>query len=139
MIEGGAVYVRAGSPRPHQGHGGRGPKAAGHGTNNERGTAGVVPAAHQEGRHMALRRDLFNLMFFPAGLGIMAAGLLFQWVDRKLLARFQNRLGPRWFQPFADVVKLLGKEEIQPQGTSALLFAALPIIALTGALTAALA
>lgn len=88
---------------------------------------------------MSIARDLFNLMFFPAGLGIMAAGLLFQWVDRKLLARFQNRLGPRWFQPFADVVKLLGKEEIQPQGTNALLFAALPIIALTGALTAALA
>jgi len=88
---------------------------------------------------MSIASDLFNLMFFPAGLGIMAAGLLFQWVDRKLLARFQNRLGPRWFQPFADVVKLLGKEEIQPQGTSALLFAALPIIALTGALTAALA
>ncbi len=88
---------------------------------------------------MSIARDLFSLMFFPAGLGLLAAGLLFQWVDRKLLARFQNRLGPRWFQPFADVVKLLGKEEIQPQGTNLLLFAALPIIALAGALAAALA
>ncbi len=88
---------------------------------------------------MSIARDLFTLMFFPAGLGLLAAGLLFQWVDRKLLARFQNRLGPRWFQPFADVVKLLGKEEIQPQGANPLLFAALPIIALAGALAAALA
>ncbi len=78
-------------------------------------------------------------MSFPAGLGLIAAGLLFQWVDRKLLARFQNRLGPRWFQPFADALKLLGKEEIQPQGSNAILFAALPVIALAGALTAALA
>lgn len=88
---------------------------------------------------MTIVRDLLYLMFFPAGLGIMAAGLIYQWVDRKLLARFQNRLGPRWFQPFADVLKLLGKEEIQPQGTSPLLFAALPVLALAGALTAALA
>lgn len=88
---------------------------------------------------MTIARDLISLMFFPAGLGLIAVGLLYQWIDRKLLARFQNRLGPRWFQPFADALKLLGKEEIQPQGTSALLFAALPIMALAGALTAALA
>jgi NADH-quinone oxidoreductase subunit H len=87
---------------------------------------------------MAIAQDLFNLMLFPAGLGLIAAGLLAQWVDRKLLARFQNRLGPRWFQPFADALKLLGKEEIQPQGTNAILFNALPIITLAGALTASL-
>lgn len=88
---------------------------------------------------MTIIRDLISLMLFPAGLGIIATGLFYQWVDRKLLARFQNRLGPRWFQPFADALKLLGKEEIQPQGTSPLLFAALPVLALAGALTAALA
>jgi NADH-quinone oxidoreductase subunit H len=87
---------------------------------------------------MAIAQDLFNLLLFPAGLGLIAAGLLAQWVDRKLLARFQNRLGPRWFQPFADALKLLGKEEIHPQGTNAILFNALPIITLAGALTAAL-
>ena len=82
--------------------------------------------------------DLFNLLFFPAGLGLIGAGLLYQWADRKLLARFQNRLGPRWFQPFADAMKLLGKEEISPQGSSPVLFAFLPMLALAGALTAAL-
>jgi len=87
---------------------------------------------------MAIVTDLINLLLFPAGLGLIGAGLLFQWVDRKLLARFQNRIGPRWFQPFADALKLLGKEEIQPQGANPLLFATLPILALAGALTAAL-
>ncbi len=82
--------------------------------------------------------DLINLLFFPAGLGLIGAGLLYQWADRKLLARFQNRLGPRWYQPFADVMKLLSKEEIHPAGSSPVLFAFLPMLALAGALTAAL-
>ncbi len=82
--------------------------------------------------------DLINLLFFPAGLGLIGAGLLYQWADRKLLARFQNRLGPRWYQPFADVMKLLGKEEIHPVSSSPVLFAFLPMLALAGALTAAL-
>ena len=87
---------------------------------------------------MSFVTDFINLLFFPAGLGLIGAGLLLQWADRKLLARFQNRVGPRWFQPFADALKLLGKEEIHPEGANAFLFAALPVLALAGALTAAL-
>jgi NADH-quinone oxidoreductase subunit H len=64
--------------------------------------------------------------------------MAYEWLDRKLLARLQNRLGPRWFQPLADTIKLLAKEEIVPQGVHRLLFIALPVVALTGALTAAL-
>ncbi len=78
------------------------------------------------------------LLFFPGGLVLLAFGLLFEWADRKLVARFQNRVGPRWHQPLADFVKLLAKEEIMPTGVHAGLFIALPIIALAGALTAAL-
>ena len=26
-----------------------------------------------------MARDLINLLFFPAGLGLIAAGLLYQW------------------------------------------------------------
>jgi NADH-quinone oxidoreductase subunit H len=68
----------------------------------------------------------------------MTIGLLYEWADRKLVGRFQSRVGPRWFQPFADTVKLLAKEEIIPNGVHKFMFQALPIIALTGALTAAL-
>lgn len=81
---------------------------------------------------------LLSLMFFPAGITLILGGMLYEWADRKLVARFQNRIGPRWFQPLADTVKLLTKEEIKPQGLHTLLFYGLPIVALTGALTAAL-
>jgi NADH-quinone oxidoreductase subunit H len=87
---------------------------------------------------MAFTNNLLSLLIFPAGLALLASGLIFQWADRKMLARFQNRLGPRWFQPFADVVKLLSKEEIRPKGAGEIVFAALPIIALASTLTAAL-
>lgn len=81
---------------------------------------------------------LIVLLFFPGGLFLLASGLVFQWADRKLVARFQNRLGPRFLQPLADVLKLLAKEEIIPAGAHHGLFIALPIIALASALTAAL-
>lgn len=81
---------------------------------------------------------LIVLLFFPSGLFLLLSGLFYEWVDRKLVARFQNRLGPRWFQPLADTVKLLAKEEIIPHGVHPGLFVSLPVIALASALAAAL-
>ncbi|MCC6146864.1 MAG: NADH-quinone oxidoreductase subunit H [Anaerolineaceae bacterium] len=81
---------------------------------------------------------LLLLLIFPGGLFLLGSGMAYEWVDRKLVARFQNRIGPRWFQPLADMVKLLAKEEITPQGVHKGLFIALPVVALAGALTAAL-
>lgn len=81
---------------------------------------------------------LIVLLLFPGGLFLLASGLVFQWADRKLVARFQNRVGPRFMQPLADVLKLLAKEEIHPHGAHRGLFVALPVIALASALTAAL-
>lgn len=81
---------------------------------------------------------LIVLLFFPGGLFVLAGGLAYEWIDRKLVARFQNRVGPRWFQPLADVAKLLAKEEIVPDGAHAGLFVGLPLVALAGALTASL-
>jgi len=87
---------------------------------------------------MEVLSDLVALLFFPGGLAVILCGLLYEWVDRKLVARLQNRVGPRWFQPLADVVKLLAKEEVMPSGVDARLFVGLPIVGLAGALTAAL-
>jgi NADH-quinone oxidoreductase subunit H len=48
--------------------------------------------------------------------------ILLIWVERKFAARIQDRIGPNrvgpfgLLQPFADVVKLLGKENITPTG-----------------------
>lgn len=82
--------------------------------------------------------SVIALLFFPGGLFLLLSGLAYEWVDRKLLARLQNRVGPRWFQPLADVVKLLAKEEIVPEGVEPRLFIGLPICALASGLTAAL-
>ncbi|MBN2258477.1 MAG: NADH-quinone oxidoreductase subunit H [Anaerolineaceae bacterium] len=81
---------------------------------------------------------LLALLVFPGGLFLMSSGLFFEWVDRKLIAQYQNRIGPRWFQPLADLIKLLAKEEIIPTGVNPGLFIGLPVVALAGALTAAL-
>lgn len=81
---------------------------------------------------------MIKLLLFPGGVFLLAMGMLYEWVDRKLLARFQNRAGPRWFQPFADVIKLLAKEEIIPFFTDPRLFIGLPVVALAGCLTAGL-
>jgi len=77
-------------------------------------------------------------LFFPGGLFLLVFGMAYEWLDRKLLARLQNRLGPRWFQPLADNVKLLAKEEVVPEGVNRILFIGLPVVALAGGLTAAL-
>jgi NADH-quinone oxidoreductase subunit H len=87
---------------------------------------------------MNIIRNLVALLVFPGGLFLLIFSLLYEWVDRKLLAQLQNRVGPRWFQPFADVIKLLAKEEIVPEGVDAGLFIGLPLVALAGGLTAAL-
>ncbi len=82
--------------------------------------------------------SIIALLIFPGGLFVLACGLAYEWVDRKLIARFQNRVGPRWFQPVADTFKLLAKEEVIPAGVNPGLFTWLPVVALAGALTAAL-
>lgn len=82
--------------------------------------------------------SLFSILIFPAGLTLILTGLFYEWIDRKLVARLQNRIGPRWFQPFADVVKLFAKEQIIPSIVNKILFFGLPAVALSGALTSSL-
>ena len=82
--------------------------------------------------------SLVSILIFPAGLTLVLTGMFYEWIDRKLVARFQNRVGPRWFQPFADMVKLFAKEQITPKLANPFLFFGLPVVAIAGALTAAL-
>ena len=48
-------------------------------------------------------------------LGTAVLGLAMKWVDRKVTAMVQWRVGPPWYQPVADIAKLLGKETIIPE------------------------
>lgn len=57
-------------------------------------------------------------------------GLVLTWVDRKVTARLQYRVGPPFFQPFLDVTKLLGKELLMPRGASQGTFLFAPLLGL---------
>ena len=63
------------------------------------------------------------------------------WIERKVAARFQNRVGPYhvgsphgWLQPLADVMKLIVKEDITPKAADRLLFNLAPILVVVPAL-----
>jgi len=71
---------------------------------------------------------LFNLIVFPGFLFTAVVGLFITWVDRKVTARIHWRVGPPWFQPYADFLKLLIKETMIPEGSSRILYLAGPLI-----------
>ena len=52
---------------------------------------------------------LIQIFVFPGFLFLAAFGLVVEWIDRRLYARMQNRMGPPWFQPLADFIKLAAK------------------------------
>ncbi len=74
---------------------------------------------------------LFYFLIFPGFLFTAIVGLLSTWIDRKVGARVQWRVGPPWYQPFADILKLFGKESILPQGASAIIFFGAPTLGIT--------
>ncbi len=59
---------------------------------------------------------LFSYFIFPGFLFSACVGLIAGWIDRKVSARIQWRVGPPWYQNFLDIIKLLGKETIVPEG-----------------------
>jgi len=58
-------------------------------------------------------------------------GLVASWIDRKVTARVQYRVGPPLLQPLIDIVKLLGKETLIPAGASKITFLLAPVIGLS--------
>ena len=84
--------------------------------------------------------NLFNIFLrifiFPGFLFMLILALFLHWLDRKLIARFQGRVGPPWYQPLADLVKLFAKEDILPSGTNQYFAAVLPLISFASVLTA---
>lgn len=84
------------------------------------------------------------LSYFVAGLVIMLilvnavllGAAVLSWMERRLIGRMQNRLGPnRWgpfglLQPIADLVKLLLKEDLTPGNADRFAFFMVPILML---------
>ncbi len=95
----------------------------------------------------ALYRLLNNLL--PAWLSYLLTGFIgmfvlvsfvfiytmfFTWMERRVIGRFQARLGPNrvgpagLLQPVADAIKMLTKEDLIPEKADKLLFSLAPIV-----------
>jgi len=71
---------------------------------------------------------VFAVLVFPGFLFTTAIGLASSWIDRKVTARLQWRVGPPWYQPIADILKLFGKETIVGEGSSKATFLSAPYV-----------
>jgi NADH-quinone oxidoreductase subunit H len=81
---------------------------------------------------------IYILLIF---LGLSVAVIAMNWLERKILAHMQVRLGPMrvgphgLLQPIADAIKLLIKEDIMPAAADPLVFWTAPLIVVITAFT----
>jgi NADH-quinone oxidoreductase subunit H len=78
-------------------------------------------------------------VFFLIAL-LMVLDIFLVWVERKVVARFQDRLGPNrvgpfgLIQPFADIIKLIIKEDTTPGGADKVVYNLAPILSMMSVL-----
>lgn len=88
-----------------------------------------------------LSGGLTTVIIYSIGITVlivfaMTLDILLVWVERKVVARFQDRIGPNrigpfgLIQPFADIIKLIIKEDITPTGADKLLYNLGPVLAI---------
>jgi len=75
--------------------------------------------------------SLFWIIVFPGFLFTAFLGFIFSWLVRKVSALVQWRVGPPLYQPFVDVMKLMGKEVLVPQQANQIIFVASPLVGLS--------
>ena len=90
---------------------------------------------------LGLSGSLAQVLLYLLGIiliisGAMVLDIMLVWVERKVVARFQGRLGPNrvgpfgLFQPFPDIIKLIIKEDTTPKGADKFVFNLAPILSL---------
>ena len=71
---------------------------------------------------------------------LMVLDIFLVWVERKVVSRFQDRIGPNrvgpfgLIQPFADIIKLLIKEDITPSGADKVVYNLAPMLSMMSVL-----
>jgi NADH-quinone oxidoreductase subunit H len=90
---------------------------------------------------LGLSSDLADLLLQLVGAVVLTgfvltlAGVFLTWLDRKLSARIQDRLGPNRVGPYgllqsiADAIKLVTKEDITPTGADKVVYNLAPLLA----------
>ncbi len=79
---------------------------------------------------------LLQVLIFPGILFFIILAFLYEWFDRKFKARIQRRRGPIMagpfgiLQPVADFIKLLGKEDVEPEAADKIGFRMTPYLEL---------
>jgi NADH-quinone oxidoreductase subunit H len=82
-----------------------------------------------------------GLIFVIFNMLVLSAAFMV-WMERKVCAYIQDRSGPNRvgfegvLQPFADVIKLLFKEQLKPKAADTILFAIAPLVSTTAAFAA---
>ncbi len=74
--------------------------------------------------------------FILIAVGVLVLGLVTSWIDRKVTALVHARVGPPWYQPIADILKLLGKETLVPEGSGRTVFLLAPLFGFAGMILA---
>ncbi len=99
--------------------------------------AQVQPEAVDLGMRTAMIWALWLLVGFPVVFPLIVAYMV--WLERKVAARFQDRIGPNrvgplgLLQPIADLVKLLIKEDLVPRTADRWVHLAAPVMVLASA------
>src|SRR5215210_504283 len=71
---------------------------------------------------------------------LMVVDIFLVWVERKVVSRFQDRIGPNrvgpfgLIQPFADIIKLIIKEDITPGGADKVVYNIAPMLSMMSVL-----
>lgn len=74
-------------------------------------------------------------LLFPGLVFATFTGLLFEGIDRKVGAHIQSRIGPPIWQPFIDMIKLFGKEDITPDYAHSNVFNFAPLLSFGAIIT----